>query len=443
MNHGLKGLAVLTAASAALLSLAMFAPGQAYAQKIVTVILPEEPDSLDSCNSARSAVGRVLRQNVVETLVALDPVDSSLKPRLATSWQQTGPTTWRFKIRTGIKYGDGTPLTPEAISKSIAKALDPSLDCNARTKMFSGFAIKGVPVDAETLDITTPTPDPILPLRMTTMTIAHPNEPIKILRDAIGTGPYIVDHWTGGTEIVLKRNPSYWGKKPEVDGAKYVWRTESAVAAAMVKVGEADLAPNIGKQDANDKTLDIAYLNSETNYIRVESQIPPLNDVRVRKAINMAIDRKALLGTIIPPEAQIATQMVIPRIAGHNPELDKNPYPYDPAKAKALLAEAKAAGTKTDTPIDFYCRINQWANATETCEAIFAMFKAVGLNNITLKMVEVSIWNEFNAHPNKGPNNTAGDTKLAGRAPMLLGHMHDNNLGDPVFSMYNKYACAA
>ena len=148
----------------------------------------------------------------------------------------------------------------------------------------------------------------------------------------------------------------------------------------------------------------------------------------------MAVDRKGLLGTLIPSEAQVATQMVIPRIAGHNPELDKHPFPYDPAKAKALLAEAKAGGTKIDTPIDFYCRTGLWPTVTETCEAMQTMFKAVGLNNITLKMIDVSVWNDFNAHPSKGPNNPAGDTKIASRAPMLLGHSHDNNLGDPVFT---------
>ncbi len=437
-----KGLAVLTAASAALLSLALYAPGEAFAQKTITIVLPEEPDSLDNCNSARSAVGRVIRQNVNETLVELDPNDSTIKPRLALSWQQIEPTVWRFKLRPGVKYSDGRPLTPEAIAKSVDKALSTSLDCNARTKMFSGFTIKVQKVDNETIDIVTPKIDPILPVRMTTMTIGDPDEPIKILQTSIGTGPYIIDRYLQNTEIVLKRNPNYWGKQPALDGAKYVWRKESAVAAAMVKVGEADLAPNIGKEDATDKTTDFAYPNSETNYLRVESQVEPFTDKRVRLALQYGIDRKALLGTIIPPEAMMATQMVIPRIAGHNHEIDKKAYPYDPAKAKALLAEAKAAGTKVDAPFELICRINQWANSTETCEAIYAMYKAVGFN-ITLKMIEVSIWNDFNAHPNKGPNTPKDDTKAANRAPVLLGHMHDNNVGDPVFSMFNKYGCAA
>ena len=442
MQYRPKGLAVLTAASAALLSLALFAPGEAYAQKTITIVIPEEPDSLDNCNSARSAVGRVVRQNVNETLIELDPNDGKLTPRLATSWQQMNPTTWRFKLQKGVKYSDGRPLTPEAISKSVDKALDPSLNCNARTKMFSGFKIKVVKVDDETIDIITPTPDPILPVRMTTLTIGDPDEPIKVLNTTVGTGPYMLDRYTANVEIVLKRNPNYWGKRPELDGAKYIWRKESGVAAAMVKVGEAHIATNIGKSDAVDKATDVSYPNSETNYLRIESQVAPFDDKRVRLALNYAVDRNSLLGTIIPPEAMIATQMVIPRIAGHNHELDKKRFAYDPAKAKALLAEAKAAGTKVDAPFELICRDNMWANTAETCEAIHAMYKAVGLN-VTLKMLEISLWNDFNAHPNKGKYTPAGDTKAAERAPVLLGHQHDNNVGDPVFSMFNKYGCTA
>ena len=249
----LRQLGTTAVSAAALMTMALIAPGAAFAQRTITIVIPEEPDSLDNCNSARSAVGRVIRQNVNETLIELDPNDSSLKPRLATSWKQVDATTWRFNLRKGIKYSDGTPLTPEAISSSVDKALNPKLDCNARTKMFSGFKIKVVKVDDATIDIVTPQPDPILPVRMTTLTIGYPNEPIRILNNSVGTGPYMIDRYTANSEVVLKRNPHYWGKKPQLDGARYVWRKESAVAAAMVKVGEAHLATNIAFQDATDR----------------------------------------------------------------------------------------------------------------------------------------------------------------------------------------------
>jgi peptide/nickel transport system substrate-binding protein len=438
----LRQLGITATSLATLVVTALMIAPEAVAQRTITIVIPEEPDSLDNCNSQRSAVGRVIRQNVNETLVELDPNDSSLKPRLATSWKQLNPTTWRFSLRQGVKYSDGTPLTPEAIASSIDKALNPKLDCNARTKMFSGFTIKVVKVDDATIDIVTPQPDPILPVRMTTMTIGAPNEPIQIMNSSVGTGPYMIERYTANSEVVLKRNPHYWGKKPQLDGARYVWRKESAVAAAMVKVGEAHIATNISHQDATDPKTDFAYPNSETNYLRIESLVPPLNVKRVRLALNYAVDRQGLHGAIIPKQAMIATQMVIPRIAGHNHALDKQRFEYDPARAKKLLAEAKAAGVKVDTPIDLLCRINQWENTTETCEAILAMYTAVGLN-VRLKMLEVSLWVNYNTHPNKGALTPEEDAKIKDRAPVLLGHMHDNNVGDPVFSMNPKYACKA
>ncbi|HET7159917.1 MAG TPA: ABC transporter substrate-binding protein, partial [Burkholderiales bacterium] len=292
----LRQLGTTAVSIAALMTMALMAPGAAVAQRIITIVIPEEPDSLDNCNSQRSAVGRVIRQNINETLIELDPNDSTLKPRLATSWKQLNATTWRFNLRKGIRYSDGTPLTPEAIASSVDKALNPKLDCNARTKMFSGFTIKVVKVDDATIDVITPTPDPILPVRMTTMTIGAPNEPIRIMNTTIGTGPYMIDRYTANSEVVLKRNPHYWGKKPQLDGARYVWRKESAVAGAMVKVGEAHVATNIAVQDATDQKTDFAYPNSETNYLRIESLVPPLNDKRVRLALNHAVNLKGLHG---------------------------------------------------------------------------------------------------------------------------------------------------
>ena len=433
----------VTAASvAALLGLALIVPGQAMAQKTMTIVVPEEPDSLDNCNANRSNVGRVVRQNVNESLIELDPNDGSLKPRLATAWKQINPTTWEFKLRPNVKYSDGTPLTISAIRSSIDKALNKDIDCNARTKLFSDITLKFVEKDPLTFDIVTSKPEPILPIRMSTITIGAPNEKIQILNTTVGTGPYMLDYWKPNTEIVLKRNPNYWGAKPVLDGALYVWRNESTVAAAMVAVGEAELATNINQDDATNPATDFAYPNSETNYLRVESHVAPLNDKRVRLALNHAVDREAMHGGIIPKDAMIATQMVIPRINGHNHALNKQRFAFDPDKARKLLAEAKADGVKVDTEIELICRINMWANTTETCEAIHAMYSAVGFN-IKLKMLEVSLWNDFNAHPNVGEFTPPGDAKIKGRAPVLLGHQHDNNIGDPIFSMYNKYGCKA
>ena len=97
--------------------------------------------------------------------------------------------------------------------------------------------------------------------------------------------------------MVLTRFDGYWGEKPQVEQATYIWRGRSAVRAAMVATGEADIAPSIspGRHRPGDR---LQLLRSETTNFRIDVSLPPLDDVRVRKALNLAIDREAMVGTI-------------------------------------------------------------------------------------------------------------------------------------------------
>jgi peptide/nickel transport system substrate-binding protein len=224
---------------------------------------------------------------------------------------------------------------------------------------------------------------------------------------------------------VLERFDGYWGEQPEVEKVTYVFRGESAVRAAMVAAGEADIAPNVAVQDATDPEMDFSYLNSETSSFRIDVTKPPLDDIRVRKALNLAIDRDAMIGTIFSPDVVKATQMVVPSINGYNPDL--KPWPYDPAQAKQLLAEAKADGVPTDDEITMVGRLEIYPNATEHAEAVMAMLQDVGFN-VKLNMLEVAEWVDTYTKP------YAED-----RPPQLVQTQHDNNNGDAVFTVFFKY----
>ena len=171
--------------------------------------------------------------------------------------------------------------------------------------------------------------------------------------------------------------------------------------------------------------MDFSYFNSETTALRIDVTRPPLDDVRVRKALNLAIDRQALIGTIFPKDVVPATQLVVPSINGHNPDLKV--WPYDPDQAMALLEEARAAGVPVDNEITLLGRIEIYPNATESMEALLAMLQAVGLN-VKLRMVEVAEWVDIYTKP------YAED-----RPPTLHQTMHDNNNGDAVFTVFFKY----
>ena len=124
---------------------------------------------------------------------------------------------------------------------------------------------------------------------------------------------------------MLERRDDYWGEAPAVEKATYVFRTDPAVAAAMVTQGEADLAPSIAAVDATNPDTDVSYLNSETLYLRIDSAIDPISDKRVREALNMAIDRDAFIGTLLPEGVVSAVAMVPPTTLGWNPDVQAVP----------------------------------------------------------------------------------------------------------------------
>jgi peptide/nickel transport system substrate-binding protein len=405
----------------------LLAGAEARAQeRNVTIVLPEEPDIIDPCHASRSNIGRVVKQNVAETLTEIDPSDSSVKPRLATSWEQVDDKTWRFKLREGVKFHDGQDFNAEAVVFAINRTLNPQLDCEIRVKFFGNTKLDVKAVDATTVEIKSDGASPIMPTMMGTMTIVAPGTVTdKLTRDPVGTGPYKFTSWAPGQDVVLTRNDEYWGDKPQVEKATYIWRPESSVRAAMVATGEADIAPSIAAQDATDPAMDFSYFDSETTNFRIDVSQPPLDDVRVRKALNLAIDRDAIRGSILSPDVVPATQVVVPSINGYNPDL--KPWAYDPEQAKALLAEAKAAGAPVDKEITMVVRRGNYAGVTETAEAVLAMLQDAGFN-VKLQMVEVAEWVDIYTKP------FAED-----RGPNLVHAMHDNNNGDAVFTAFFKY----
>ena len=398
----------------------------------ITIVLPAEPADIDGCQASRALQGRVVKQNVVETLVEKNPNDGTLSPRLALSWEQREPTVWRFKLRPGVVFHDGSPFNAEAVKKSLARTVSAGVACGDKSKFFAGITMEGIVVDELTLDIKTSRAEPIIPMRLAGAAIVGPNEPLDKLSIApVGTGPFALDGWQGGQQILLKRFDKYWGAKPQAEGVRYVWRAESAVRAAMVKLGEADIAHSISEQDANDAKTDYAFLNSETAFLRIDLEKAPLNDKRVRQALHYAVDLDSIPGTVMPKASLRATQMVMPSIPGHNHGLDKNRRPYDPTKARALLAEAKAAGVPVDTEIVLISYPAAFPNAAEMMETVHTMLRGAGFN-VKLIVAEPGVFQEYQ---NKPYNEK--------RQPVLLQSTHDNNFGDPVFSISGKYGCEA
>ncbi|OHV77050.1 ABC transporter substrate-binding protein [Rhizobium sp. LCM 4573] len=395
------------------------------ASKDVTIVLGEGVDLMEPCMSTRSNIGRVLLQNINETLTEFDVVgDKGLMPRLAESWDQQNDSTWRFHLRKNVKFSDGSDFDAEDVKHSIDRAMSKDLSCET-PRYFGSTKITATVVDPSTIDITAEPKQAILPLLMSIVTIVPSDTPMQFVRDPIGTGPYKMAAWNVGQNIVLERRGDYWGDAPQVEKATYVFRTDPAVAAAMVQTGEADIAPAISVTDATNAETDQAYPNSEVFYMRIDQGKPPLQDKRIREALNLAIDRQAFVGTLVPAETTLATAMVPPTTLGFNKDI--KPWPFDAEKAKALIADAKADGVAVDSKITLIGRSNLFPNVLEVMEAIQSMLTDVGFN-VDLQMYEVAEFEDIYGKP------FAED-----RTAQLVAAQHDNARGDPVFSMFFKY----
>lgn len=395
--------------------------GNTPAGDTVRIVLPQEPPTLEPCDSSLTSTGVVVRSNITEPLVERDPVTGELAPLLATSWKQTSDTQWTFKLRDNVKFSDGTAFNAAAAAHSIERAVNGNLGCNVEGYVFGDAHLKVNPLDDTTLTVTTPTADPILPLRLSFVEIVPKStSDTKKVRKPIGTGPYKIDSWEPGQKLVLAANKNYWRDAPAYARTEYQWRAEGSVRAAMVVNGEADIATGIGPEDGAGNTA-VSYPNNETTAIRIQAYEPPLDDIRVRQAINYAIDRKGIVDSLFKGDATVAAQLVPKGVVGFNVGL--KPWPTDTAKAKKLLAEAKADGVDLSKPIRLIGRTAQFPKIDETIQVVQSQLSKLGLN-VKIQMMD-----------------TAGAVKLQERpfakdsGPYLLMIQHGNQAGDAAFSM--------
>ncbi|MFN7024200.1 MAG: ABC transporter substrate-binding protein [Pseudorhizobium sp.] len=392
----------------------------------ITVVLPEQPANLEPCGTIITNVGQILSRNVVEPLTIIDAGTGQPTPGLATEWTQTDPNTWRITLRDNVSFHDGEKLDAAAVKSSIERMTGGKVTCS-NTAKFGSSKLTVTAVDDRTVEIKSDTPQPILPTLLSVVMVVSPNTPPDTaVNDPIGTGPFTLARFTNET-VELEAFDGYWGEKPAITKASYVWRPESSIRAAMVETGEADLTPSIAIQDATNPQTDFSYLNSETTAMRIDTGFAPLDDLRVRKALNLAIDWEGL-AQLFGDDIQRASQMVVAGINGHNESLA--PWTFDAEQARALVAEAKAAGVPVDTEIELIGRNGIYPNGSEAMEAMAAMWQDVGLN-VKLTMLDVNDWLRYLQKPFP-----------EGRGPNLLQMMHDNNKGDAAFTIPIFYSSA-
>ncbi|WP_424464293.1 ABC transporter substrate-binding protein [Pseudoclavibacter helvolus] len=385
------------------------------------VVLQQEPPTLEPCEANLTAVGVVVRSNITEPLIERNPTTGDLEPLLATEWEQTSDNEWTFTLRDDVTFQDGTPFDAEAAAYSIDRAVNSDLGCNVEGYVFGDSDLEVNAVDATTLTVTTPEPDPILPLKLSFIEVVPTStSSTEKVREPIGTGPYQVDQWDVGTKLTLGVYDGYWGEAPSYPSVEYQWRGEGTVRAAMVTGGEADIATGLSPDDGIGD-LGVSYPNNETVALRFSGDIAPLDDIRVRQAINYAIDKQGIIDSLYPNGDGVASQLVPEGVVGHNASLE--PWEFDLEKAKALVAEAKADGVPVDTKITLVGRTAQFPKLNELSQILQEQLSQAGLN-VELRLVDTTQHLQYQIRP-----------FVTNEGPIALIVQHGNQAGDAQFTV--------
>jgi peptide/nickel transport system substrate-binding protein len=378
----LKGAAALGAAGAVPATLARPALAQTTQKKELVTAQGGDISKFDPHYSTSSNDIRV-SFNLFDNLTSRHP-DGKLYPGLATEWKLEGQTTWRFKLRPGVKFHNGDPFTSADAKWSLERTFDPAAKTMVATVFTTIDRIEAP--DAMTLVIHTTKPDPLLPGRLAFY--GGQIVPKKYVESAgndgfnakpVGTGPIRFVSWVKDDKAVFDANPDYWGGKIDVD--RWIMRPipETAPRVAAVLKGEVDiitqLPPDQGERvTGNASTKVQGALYAGLYVLAVNSKRPPLDNPLVKQALSLAIDREAIVNELwrgrgIVPSGPIAK--------GDN-HFDSNlpPLAYKPKEARERL---KKAGYKGEE-IFLETTVAYVAQDKAMSEAIAAMWKDVGVN---------------------------------------------------------------
>ncbi len=273
-----------------------------------------------------------------------------VQPWLATSWKNVDPLTWQFELRRDIVFSDGTPFTANAVVAVTELLTGPAASREIVARMMS-FLDSARVINTYTVEIKTKVPTPMLPRFLPQFHIISPTQ-LKALglegfaRAPVATGPYVVER-IEANKIILRANGKSW-RKPTIPKLEFIANPEASTRKLALIAGGLEIALNLGPEETasieSEGGREVFWLDSAVwAYQFVGSKenpfgIAPFKDIRVREALNLAIDRKTIIATLLDGRTIPATQPAPPEAYGFNPELPD--IPYDPDKAKRLLADA-------------------------------------------------------------------------------------------------------
>jgi peptide/nickel transport system substrate-binding protein len=367
-------------------------------EKVLRVALTTGPDTGGSLDPSISWEGWPMRRTgIYETLFSYDE-NMNLQPELATGYKQLNDTKWEIQLRRNVTFHDGSIMDADAVIYSINRVLDPS---NSRSSEYS-FIKNVYKTDDHTIIVETnesyaPT---ILMFTDTIMSIVSP-EAENLDTEPVGTGPYKFVSFEPGANIELVKNPDYWGEAPKIDRIIIQYSKDAAARTLLLKSGDVDIARDVlqseyASLEADPDTNIVSKETLRTYFMYINEGKAPFDDVKVRKALNYAIDRQEIVDTALEGVAGSPAAGIFPDIMPWSANDKIEAYEYNPEKALELFAEA---GIKQGRDGKLYYNGKPFTIEIQTytkqaahqpmAEVIAAQFEKIGITT-TIKIAETN-----------------------------------------------------
>lgn len=400
----------------------------------------DELISLDPAGSNDTPSSDV-QENIYETLTYFDE-DMNIQPLLAESFEAIEDDIWEFKLKENITFHDGSDFNAEVVKANIERVIDEKV---ASPRAFLYEMVTDIEViDEYTVQIKTEYPFAPLPAHlahsgggMVAISVIEDDyaameeghEPSSVINEnPIGTGYFTFDEWKPGESLRLVRNDDYWGENAHLDSVLYKFISEDLTRVAELETGDSHISDPLSPSDVERiEQLDHAYINAQPSaslsYVGFNMQKEPYDDVKVRQAISMAIDKTQVLNGIYEGHGVEAIGPIAPEIFGFDEEVSG--IEYDVEKAKELLAEA-------GYPDGFSSTIWTWDDRerSDTAINVQSQLEEIGID---LKIEEL----EWGAYLEKTANGEHEMFVLGWSTPTMdadyamYAPFHSKNFGEP------------
>jgi peptide/nickel transport system substrate-binding protein len=421
----------------------MAAPAEAQDRartKEVVIGLGAEPRTLLGMTIVDWTTSNML-EHIYDRLLDRDAKTFKPKPMLATSWKIVNDTTWEFALRQNVKFHNGEPFNAASVKATFDYALDPANKSHYATAAYWGPIKEVQTVNDSTVRFITKAPWPnLVDHASLTNALIMPAKALKDLGPAkfaekpIGTGPFKFIEWKRDERLVLERNPDYWQGPADVSKVTFRFIPEFSARLAALLSGEIDIMKDVPPHalepvERSGRAKIRSTVSSRINYLALVNLKPnPMQDVRVRRAMNHAIDVDELIKQVLRGHA---TRMCGPLAPANVDYAPAECYKHDPTRAQTLFKEAGVDPAKLTLTLD--TPSGRYPLDKDVSLAIAAQLQRLGIKtNVVV--------NEWGTHLDKIKNRNTGELFFLGWGPALNGQGTIQPLfrGDQTYASYGN-----